>query len=128
MKNPLQKSDDEDDGDDRDDEDELPDGSQSPTELNKVKARKLKAHWGLRGADSCACVCVADRAVTPPSECLLALSGDAAPPGGWPGTAAVQQPEGSAGESGGNLDLLSLQPAHRPRGGGAAGTEDQMFW
>lgn len=37
------------DEDDEDDEDELPDGSQSPAELIKVKARKLKARWRLRG-------------------------------------------------------------------------------
>lgn len=55
-------------------------------------------------------------------------AGDAAPDGGRPGPASVRQPEGHDGQSGRDLDLLPVQPANRPRGGGpAGGTEDQRL-
>lgn len=61
------------------------------------------------------------------SHCVL-LPGDAAPDGGRPGPASLQQPERNAGEGGGDLDLLPVQSANRPRGGSPAGrTEDQML-
>lgn len=54
--------------------------------------------------------------------------GDAAPNGGWPGPASLQQPERHAGEGGGDLDLFPVQSANRPRGGSPAGrTEDQIL-
>lgn len=56
------------------------------------------------------------------------LPGDAAPDGGGPGPASLQQPERNAGEGGGDLDLFLVQSANRPRGGSPAGrTEDQML-
>lgn len=58
---------------------------------------------------------------------LSPLAGDAAPDGGRPGSASLQQPERHAGEGGRDLDLLPVQSADRPRGGSPAGrTEDQM--
>ena len=63
--------------------------------------------------------------ISPPP---LPAPGDAAPPRGRPGPPALLPSEGAPGEGGGDLDLLSEQPAHRPRGGGAQrGAQDQML-